>query len=281
MKIKLNDLKKNFKNFFDKENISLKFSLLKNKLSISYFKYKEFLIKLKETIHQFFKTLNWKIFIATLLTIITVTLILANLTFLIWVKKYNYVKVPSLKGKFIVEAILELQKYDLYPKIESIYSSDSYGLVLNQTPEAGKMIKNKRYVRLLVSLGPFVKTLEDFSGKSQYYVEKKLLEISSFIKKEIKIKEILYQYSDIIPPGYVISQEPQAGTDLLLVDNITLIISKGPLVGEIIVPSFKGLNENEAIEKAKENGILLKIEYLDTEKPEEFEIVLSQSINEW
>lgn len=261
---------KNLKNF-NKEKIKLK---LKN----FFIKLKIFYINSKNKIYEFFKTLNWNLFLFTAIFLIIITLILANITYLIWVKKYDYVKVPNLQKKYIIEAILELQKYDLYPKIETIYSNESYGYIISQNPQPGKLIKNKRFVRLLVSMGPFVKTLEDFTGKSQFYVEKKLNEISSLTNKNIIIKNIFYQFSDNIPKGLIISQDPPAGTDLFYVNEISITISKGSITNDITLIQFTGLTLEEAIQKSKEIGVLLKIEYIPTEKPEEFGIVLNQNV---
>ncbi|MCX8057822.1 MAG: PASTA domain-containing protein [Spirochaetes bacterium] len=257
---------------FNKEKIINKINHIL--LKIKYF-IKESLLKLND----FFNNLNWKLFWFTTVIIIIISLILANIAYLLWVKKFDFVKVPSLEKKFLVEAILELQKYDLYPKIESIYSVESYGYVISQDPQPGKIIRNKRFVRLLVSVGPYVKTLEDFTGKSIFYAEKKLNEISSITKKNIVIKEINYQFSDTVEKGFIVSQQPAPGTDLILVNEVILTVSKGPVNNDIAIPSFIGLTIDQATLKAKENGIFLKIEYIQTENPEEFDVVIQQSIS--
>jgi beta-lactam-binding protein with PASTA domain len=64
--------------------------------------------------------------------------------------------VPDVREKPLIEALLELQQKELYPRIELRYSNlvPERGVVLEQDPRAGTIVKAGRRIRLVVSLGP-------------------------------------------------------------------------------------------------------------------------------
>jgi beta-lactam-binding protein with PASTA domain len=64
--------------------------------------------------------------------------------------------VPDVRGKPLIESLLELQQKELYPRIEVRYASQTpvRGIVLEQDPIAGTIVKAGRRIRLVVSRGP-------------------------------------------------------------------------------------------------------------------------------
>ncbi|SDD41670.1 Stk1 family PASTA domain-containing Ser/Thr kinase [Sporomusa acidovorans] len=62
-------------------------------------------------------------------------------------------------------------------------------------------------------------------------------------------------YNEKVPAGYVISQQPEAGTTVKEQRTITIIVSKG---GEItVVPDLRGLNRRDAELQIKNSGLKL------------------------
>ncbi len=72
-------------------------------------------------------------------------------------------------------------------------------------------------------------------------------------------------FNDKVPAGYVISQQPEAGTTVKEQRTITLIVSKG---GEItVVPDLRGLNRRDAELQIKNSG--LKVGRIDEQFAED------------
>lgn len=77
-----------------------------------------------------------------------------------------------------------------------------------------------------------------------------------------------------VPKGQVISQNPEAGSEVKEQRNIHLVVSKG--AGEISMPDLKGLTVDQAKEKLKDLGINIgKITTKDDENSEDG-VILSQ-----
>lgn len=229
-------------------------------------------------IKNFFCDFTWKEFWFIFVLISIIFIVSSFVGYNIWVNRYKTVKVPRLKGLMVLEGLKKLQELSLVPEIEVIYSSFPYGVILKQEPIEGEMIKTGRHVKLIVSNGPTIKTLENFEGKKLYYVEKKLYEISSILNTEIKIVNIEYRNSDLYPKGLVIEQYPAPGTDILLVKEIKLVISSGSFQNEVIVDSYVGLTEEEAKKSILNRGLIPIVEYQETEDFEKIDKVLQQKI---
>ena len=98
------------------------------------------------------------------------------------------------------------------------------------------------------------------------------------LKNNIKVIEN-YEYSDVIPKDYIISQNILAPSLTKDTKEIEITISLGPdLEKEIIVPSFIGLKFDEIMEYIEKNHLSnVIIEYQDSEK--DVDTVISQSKN--
>jgi serine/threonine-protein kinase len=99
------------------------------------------------------------------------------------------------------------------------------GVVLRSDPPAGQTLKPDTVVDLYVSKGRKPLTIKNWTGKdaeaAQAALEKKGLEVTT--------KE---EYSDEVPEGKVISQDPVDGT-LYRGDEVSLVVSLGPELIEV------------------------------------------------
>ena len=109
------------------------------------------------------------------------------------------------------------------------------------------------------------------------FYQKTIAEVNEW-KNSNNIKVIEnYEYSDIIPKDYIISQNLMAPTLTKDTDELTITISLGPdLLKEVIVPNFIGLKYDEVIKYIEENHLSnATIDYQNSEK--EIDTVISQS----
>ena len=86
---------------------------------------------------------------------------------------------------------------------------------------------------------------------------------------------ILYQPSETIPEGFVVSQTPEASTSIALGSSVLLNVSSGP--DDLLMPDVAGITLEEATVVIEEMGLVMdKITYKPTEDGD-IGIVLSQS----
>lgn len=78
-----------------------------------------------------------------------------------------------------------------------------------------------------------------------------VLELLSNLDLNIKIGGL--QYNADIPVNQVISQDPQAGTEIKRGRSVHIVISKGPV--EVQVPNLRGLSEDQAATLLEGNGL--------------------------
>ena len=92
--------------------------------------------------------------------------------------------------------------------------------VIRTNPAANSKIERTSRIMIYVSGGPAAIKLEDLKGKS-------LEEAQDILKKAGLEAAIEEKYDDAVPAGTVISQDPEAGADLLKGAPVKLVVSKG------------------------------------------------------
>ncbi len=261
--------------FFSKDNLN--YLLNQFIYKIKYLKYRiVYLVK------NFFRHANHLFksgYLAfTLVFYIIISIVFFLLAYNIWISSYDTVKVPDFKDMRVVEAAAQIQQLNLMVQIESRYSNLPYGQIISQSPAHGHALKEKSFVKLVVSRGLESSYLDDFTGQNLFYVEKRLQELSLSLKRDIKIAKVEEQYSDLFEKGKIISQQPIEGTDLNSVFEINLIVSKGKLPENIVMPDYMGKEISQVIEHAQSNGIIITIEYQTVTDITQIGIVLKQSV---
>lgn len=75
------------------------------------------------------------------------------------------------------------------------------------------------------------------------------------------------RFHDTVEAGHVIATDPVAGTVLSEGDSILLLISKGPEIRQVKVPSFVGMTPDVAQQSADAQGLVITITEQEDEAP--------------
>ncbi len=156
--------------------------------------------------------------------------------------KTNEFKVPDLVGQDYQAVSLEINEKD---KINIVKTGEEYneeydkGIIISQHPTAGEKINFPGNIEVIVSSGEKKSVVPDVRNKD-YRLAGIDIDNAGF-KYEIE-----NEYNERVPEGFVISQSPQANSEIRDGETITLFVSKGPEIKVIKVPDLNGMNEDEA-----------------------------------
>jgi serine/threonine protein kinase len=161
-------------------------------------------------------------------------------------------KVPSLKGKSISQATIELANVKLV--IGSAQSQFDLKIpkdqIISTSPAPGTMVKKNTQVNLLVSKGPELVAIANYVGKSSEQALNELTDAGFDVKQSD-------EFSDKFPMGIVIAQNP-TDPELTKGAQVSLTISKGP--EKIKVPSgILKSEEGKAIKLLEDYGFSVKV----------------------
>ena len=165
----------------------------------------------------------------------------------------EYVKVPDLAGKEGDKAGILLKE----AKLKIAESSEEYsdevekGKIIATAPEAGTSLRHHSGVKVIVSKGKEPVTLPDFAGKSEEEVAKTLSDLKLKMDKTT-------EFSDSVPRGQIIGQEPAAGTTLYHGDQVKVRVSQGPEMVE--VPNVTALSMGQAKKKLTDLGFQVQVQ---------------------
>ncbi len=99
------------------------------------------------------------------------------------------------------------------------------GTVLRSDPPAGTTLRPDAVVDLVVSKGPKPVEVRDFTGRSADRAS------AYFERRDVGV-ETTEEFSDTVPEGTVISQDPTTGT-VFRDDTVRLVVSQGPELVEV------------------------------------------------
>ena len=194
---------------------------------------------------------NLRLFISFTIGLLVFVGLIALSVFFIAIRGKEEVMVPDVLGKELTQALLEFQDKELYPRItlRSALEGEEKGIVLEQSPEAGTLVKAERRINLVISQGMALDKMGSYLGKNINDVR---LELQSFnsISPEIQItirEPFMYQYSNDQPAGTVLQQNPTQGTDLTGSTILELVVSRGRENTRVTVPDLTGLSFTDAL----------------------------------
>jgi beta-lactam-binding protein with PASTA domain len=201
---------------------------------------------------------NFRTFSLLILGLVVFVGVVAVGVFFIAVQGSEEIMVPDVRGKELTKALLELQVKELYPRIQLRYSqsAEDKGTILEQDPPAGSIVKAGRRIRLVVSDGVLLNTLEDYVGRDVEEVRMELRTLFAAAGQPLlSLKEpFLYEYSPE-PPGTILQQAPQAGTGISSPMELELVVSRGDEETLITVPNLVGLSIADALKQISGAGI--------------------------
>jgi beta-lactam-binding protein with PASTA domain len=216
-----------------------------------------------------------RLFISLTLGLLFFMGITALSVFFIAVQGKEEVMVPDVIGQELTQALLILQEKELYPRIQlrTSGSAEDKGMILEQTPEAGTIVKAERRITLIISSGAALDKVGNYLGRNIGTVRADIAAMPLLSLKE----PFIYQYAKE-PAGTIIQQNPPAGTDLTGPVSLELVISRGLESVRITVPDLYGLSLQTALERLVPAGIYFGFELKSAEGMEKPGTVYSQSV---
>lgn len=168
------------------------------------------------------------------------------------------VSVPPLVGLPLADAKAALReaRLKLGEVTESYNEKFPAGQVVRQGVRADEEAPQGTAIDVVVSKGPSPVPVPKVVGLSQE-------QATSTLATRGFLVEVVEEFSDRVPKGDVISQEPSRGTELQPGQAVTIVVSKGPR--EFAMPSVVGLARDAAV--AKLTGLGLKVDVVLVRDP--------------
>jgi len=157
-------------------------------------------------------------------------LLAAVITFIITLEGHEETMVPDVRGMELPNAIIELQDKGLYGRVQLRYSNklSDKGTVLGQEPMSGAVVKAKSEVLLRVSKGAAVEKLDNYVGWNVNELETHLKSLESVYGPLLQVKKPYIRVYDKSESGTILEQKPSPGTELSVLTELELVVSKGP-----------------------------------------------------
>jgi len=156
----------------------------------------------------------------------------------------DVLKLPADKAIQILDANgFEVQVVDT---IES--GNLPIGIVIDQQPPPGRMVKKGRVVQLVVTGGSRFVRMPNLVGRA--------LKAAQIILENNKLvlDSVEYLYSSEIPEGVVSEQSILPGSMVSINTKVTVVVSKGPPSRKLEVPMLIGLSLTEARASIRKAG---------------------------
>ena len=183
------------------------------------------------------------------------------------------VTVPDLSKMTEDEAKAALKKLRLGVNVQTGTSDDvPEGQVYDQSPAAGTKVDVHTQVTINISSGKEKFSLDDVTGM-QYQQAQAQLENDGLVVS------LEFDYSDSVGSDMVISTSPEAGSQEVKGDTITITASKGKETKATIVPNLLGHNIDDAIQMIKDAGLTYNGKSSDYSDSYSENQVMNQSIS--
>lgn len=222
---------------------------------------------------------NGKSLVITSISMILFMAIVCCIVFFTVVKGAEEVMVPNVEGKELTTALQEMQVKELYPKIQLKYSNhpDEKGLVLEQDPPAGAIVKAGRRIQLVVSRGVVIDKVENYMNQKFDDVKVHLQTLFTSSARPLIVLQDppLYVYNTA-EAGTVLEQNPPADTTITDPIKLELVVSKGPEYEKTKVPSLTGLSLNDTLLQLSRSKVIFDITSRPPENEEKPGTVVAQ-----
>lgn len=151
------------------------------------------------------------------------------------------VTIPTLVGKSKADAEAELKLLGLTLEVQSTESSaEPVDTILRSVPEVGAVVKKNTSVAVVLSAGEVKLFVPSITGGTQEAANTILM------NNGLILGEVKEEFSETIPLGEIISQDPLVNTSVPQGSAVNIVISKGPEVTISKVPALVGKTEREA-----------------------------------
>lgn len=200
-------------------------------------------------------------------------LLAALAAFLVWLTVYRHhhsnaaptavvvaqkANVPKVVGIRYQAAQFQLHQAKLGSKLVRRAAKRPKGIVVAQTPRAGKSVPQGTAVALVVSNGPPGVAMPDVTGLAAADAVRAL--------QARGLKPTLQQVASSQPPGTVIAQTPAAGKRAKRGTPVTLQVAKGQTA--VAVPDVTGQAQQQATATLQQAGLKVTIAQVPSSKPQ-------------
>lgn len=175
------------------------------------------------------------------------------------------VEMPNLVNMTWDEVLEQYSEYKLVPTLQ--YSSEyPKNVVMSQSVMPGRTIKQNQMVEVVVSNGPKLVEIDDYS-------EKHINDVVAMLEKQGLKYEIVRTEDDEVAKDFVIKTTPGAREFVEVGTLVTCYVSLGQSNESTAVPQMVNLSLASAEARAKEYGILLTIIYEPSSEVEEGKVI--------
>jgi len=233
---------------------------------------------------------NSRVILISSATALSLTVAACIVVFFLSLKGSEKVMVPDVRGKDLAVAMLAMQAKELYPKLQLRYSDkpEDKGLILEQSPRAGSIVKAGRRINLVVSKGVIVDRVENFTGQNIDDVKIHLQALfTSMAVPLLSVKEPpLYRFSTETA-GTILEQDPPPDTAITGPVALSLVVSRGPENDRVSVPAITGLTITDALVSMARSQVIFDFAARNPEGREVAGTVVSQlpaenaRVNSW
>ena len=203
---------------------------------------------------------------------VTTAFVIVTAAFIAWMIYLNNpfvsvddVRVPELVGLKYDNVKISPQYSSFNLEVVETGFSDEYdkGLIYDQSPKEGTLVKVGSDIKITVSSGKEVIVLPNFVGQDAGQVIAQLIEWGvQYDEKQI--------FDEDIPAGSVVRSSPGEGTELAAGDEVIIYVSMGREEKLVTVPDLKGIGLEDA--KTLLSNYTLKIGKItyepDSDEPE-------------
>jgi len=212
-------------------------------------------------------TNNLRLFVSAAAGLLFFIALIASTVFFLNVRGAEQVMMPNVQGYELTSALLELQSKELYPRIQLRYtqSSADRGLILEQSPPPGSIVRAGRRINLVISQGAIINTVENYVGRN---IDDVRIELYSLLAahtftggggilgaQPISLSDpLIFEFSSE-PAGTILQQWPEPGTNITGPTTLQLVVSHGMEHTTTNVPNFLGFGLTDTLDQISLSGI--------------------------
>ncbi len=175
------------------------------------------------------------------------------------------VTMPYLVGKTWDEVLAEYNDYNFIPTLE--YSSEyEKNIVMEQSVMPGRGIRKNQVVEVVVSSGPKLVEIDDYTNKH-------IDDVVAMLQKQDLQYKIIRTEDDEVAQDFVVKTNPPAREFVEVGDTVTCYVSLGQSNESTAVPNMVNLSLASAQARAEEYDILLTIIYEPSTEVDEGRVI--------
>ncbi|POR01817.1 hypothetical protein AU468_07645 [Alkalispirochaeta sphaeroplastigenens] len=206
-------------------------------------------------------------------------LVLASFTaFLVALRGPEETVVPDMAGRELPQALIQLQERGLNPYVQLRYHSDPSlkGRVISHSPAPGSVVRAGRRISLLISQGAIIEDVGDYRGMQLADVREEIQGLGSGGTRVLTVGNVSNVFDDAAP-GTVIAQTPEPGTRISGSTTLDLVVSRGPDIETISLPTYLGMDWNDALQVLARDGVPFVFQLEQEPSSGRAAVVVSQS----